>query len=120
MSGSGELHARSAAVNSGRRQREEESRHANILNHKRVQLTEHVRERRTISQQRKRLRVYSVGDERGADAVAGGIAEQYNQVFFVDWRDQAEVAADSVRWMIESVVTQASPENGYWSRALLR
>src|SRR5437879_11330289 len=88
MSGSGDLHARSAAVNSGRRQREEESRHANILNHKRVQLTEHVRERRTITQQRKRLRVYSVGDESGADAVAGDIADQYIQVFFFEWSDQ--------------------------------
>src|SRR3989449_10982503 len=63
--------------------------------------------------------LYSVGDESGADAVAGDIADQYIQVFFFEWSDQAEVAADSVRWLIESVGAQASPEDGFWCQALL-
>ena len=36
VSGSSALHCPAAAVNLGRRQREEKPRHANILNHKRV------------------------------------------------------------------------------------
>src|SRR5207244_11220671 len=102
MSGSGELHARSAAVNSGRRQREEESRHANILNHKRVQLTEHVRERRTITQQRKGLRVNWVGDEGGAEAVAGAIADQYIQGLSFEWMGKAELPSAPWRGLMES------------------
>jgi hypothetical protein len=50
LSGSSKLHSPAAAVNSGRRQGEEKSLHANILNHKRVQATEHVSERRPITQ----------------------------------------------------------------------
>src|SRR3989449_6269166 len=32
--------------------------------------------------------LYSVGDESGADAVAGDIADQYIQVFFFEWRSE--------------------------------
>jgi hypothetical protein len=47
--GSGELHGSGAAINSGRRQCEEKSWRANILNHQRVQSAKYIRERRAIT-----------------------------------------------------------------------
>src|ERR1700722_2475177 len=119
VSGSSEFHGPSATMNSGRRQCEEKPLRANILNHKRVQSTEHLSERRPIPELRDRFRIDTVGEESGADAVAGNIANQQIQVFFFEWSDQPEVATDSVRWLVVSVDTQASPVDGFWGHALL-
>src|SRR3984957_15153607 len=119
VSGPTEFHGPSATMNSGRRQSEEEPLRANILNHKRVQSTEHISESLQISELPDRFRIDTVSEESGADAVAGNIANQQIQVLFIEWSDQPEVTADSVRWLVESVDTQASPVDGFWGHALL-
>jgi len=51
-------------------------------------MTEHVRERRTITSSVS-VSEYIRWDESGADAVAGDIADQYIRVL-LEWSDQAE------------------------------
>jgi len=74
-------------------------------------LTEHVASA-TITSSVRRLEVYSVGDESGADAVAGDIADQYIQVFFLNGVTSRS-RRRSVRWLIESVGTPASQRMGF-------
>jgi hypothetical protein len=106
-------------MNSGCRQSEEKPLRSNILNHKRVQSTEHVSESLPIPELRDRFRIDTVSEESGADAVAGNIANQQVQVFFIEWCDQPEVATDSVRWLVENVDMQVSPVDGFWGQTLL-
>jgi len=84
-----------------------------------VQLTQHVAQRRAIIQLCDRFRINAVGNQRGADAVAGDIANHHIEVILVERCDQAEIAADRAHWVIERFDPYAAPNHGLRRETLL-
>ena len=119
MSGSGKNHAAARAVNARGGNGKKENGAADIVHDEAVELREHGVQRGAGAQLRHHFGVNPVGHQRGADAVAGNVANQQIQIAIVQRTDQAEIAADGTHRMIKSFHAHAAPHQRFRRKALL-
>ena len=87
-----------------------------IAHHEAIELCQHVAKRNVAAQMRNRLGIDAVGDERGADAVAGNVANEKIQVIGIERADEPEVAANRTHRMIESFYFEAAHVSDFGAR----
>jgi hypothetical protein len=87
MSGASENHAAAGTVNASGSDGEKENRAADIVHDEAVELGQHGVQRGAGAQLRHHFGVDAIGDEGGADAVAGNVADQQIQVVIVERAD---------------------------------
>jgi hypothetical protein len=110
MSGAGENHAAAGAVNARGSDGEKENRAADIVHDEAVELAKHGVERGAGAELRHHFGVDAIGDERGADAVAGNVADEQIEIVIVERTDQTEIAADGAHGMVEGFDAHAAPD----------
>src|ERR1700738_4626499 len=112
MSSSGEDHTASMGIDPSGGYGDIQSGDVDVFDEEAVQFLEHVDEWHATAQVGCCLRVNSVRDQRGTDAVTGNITDEQAEVLAVQRVHQREISPNRMHRMIERVDAHFVPHQG--------